>query len=293
MIWVNPYQARVSTVVEAVKQLAALVSTGPDWPYTLVWLNGDTHHTPLPREGHLSALAKGGISSATCGMVSQLEVLQLLSLGSQVVYPVGLNGCEVPLIASPPKSPAKGANLLGGKLIYLNVDILQSIVKEPKLKVPLLGSCFSSILMASPTRAPPPKVEREVSMTMEVRELLSQAVLDMSRHVSGNSTPKRLEPMGLVTLPPTKLGDLPWPVDTSSQVGAPDDADYGDASLEEIHAASSPTAETPGPSGDAPPTDAGHLWEEAYKALWELLLTKSSIDDHQQKLAWELSMALC
>ena len=39
--------------------------------------------------------------------------------------------------------------------------------------------------------------------------------------------------------------------------------------------------------------DAGHLWEEANKALGELLATKSSIDTHQQKLVWELGMALC
>ena len=32
----EPHQAGVSTVKEAVKQLIALVSTGPDWPYALV-----------------------------------------------------------------------------------------------------------------------------------------------------------------------------------------------------------------------------------------------------------------
>ena len=67
-----------------------------------------------------------GTSSATCGRISQLQVCQLLSSGSRVIYPVGLNGCEVSMIASPSKSLAKGANLLGGKPIYLNVDILQS-----------------------------------------------------------------------------------------------------------------------------------------------------------------------
>ena len=60
MIWVNPYQARVSTVEEAVKQLTALVSTGPDWPYALVQLNGDTCHAPLPRKGYLCFLPEGG-----------------------------------------------------------------------------------------------------------------------------------------------------------------------------------------------------------------------------------------
>ena len=267
MIWVNPYQARVFTVEEAVKQLTALVSTGPDWPYTLMQLYGDTCHVPLPREGHLSILPEGGTSSATCGRVSQLEVCQLLSLGSQVIYPVGLNRCEVPMIASLPKSLAKGANMLGGEPIYLKVDILQSIMEGPELKALLPGNHSSSILMASPIRDPPPKAEGEVSMTMEVRELLSWVGIDTSEHASENSTPKRLDPVVLLTPPPTKLGDFPGPVDTSSQMSTLDDAEMGDASLEEIPTASSPTSKTPRPSSGTPPTDAGHLWEEANKAL--------------------------
>ena len=291
-IWVNPYQARVSTIEEVVKQLTALVSTRPDWPYTLVQHNGDACHMPIPREGHLSILSKGGTSSATYRRVSQLEVCQLLSSGSQVIYLVGLNGCEVLVIASPPESLAKGANLLGGKAIYLKVDILQSIMEGPKLKVPPPGSHSSSILMASLIRAPLPKAEGEVSMTMEVRELLSQVGLDTSGHISGNSTPKRLQPMVLVTPLPTKLGHFPWPVNISSQVSTPDDVEMGDTSLEEIPTASSPTAKTPGPSSGTPPTDAGHVWEEANKALGVLLVTKSSIDTHWQKLVWELIMSL-
>ena len=66
----------------------------------------------------------------------------------------------------------------------------------------------------------------------------------------------------------------------------------GDTFLEEIPTASFPTAETPGPSSGGPPSDTAHLWEEAYKALGELLVTKSSIDTNQQKLVWELGMAL-
>ena len=139
MIWVNPYQARVSTMEEVVKQLTALMSNGPDWPYTLVWLNRDACHMPLPKEGHLSILVEGATSSATYRGVSQLEVYQLLSLGSQVIYPVGINGCEIPVIASPAESLAKGANLLRGEPVYLKVDILQSIMEGPKLKVPPLA----------------------------------------------------------------------------------------------------------------------------------------------------------
>ena len=62
-MWVHPYQARVSTMEEAVKQLAPLISAGPDWPYSLVWFNRDAHHAPLPTEGHLSIMVEGGTSS--------------------------------------------------------------------------------------------------------------------------------------------------------------------------------------------------------------------------------------
>ena len=221
---------------------------------------------------------EGGTSGTACGRVSQLEVCQLLSLGSQVVYPVGLNGCQVPVIASPPESLAKGVNLLRGKPIYLKVNIPQSIVEGPELKAPPLASHSSSILTTSPIKPPPLKVEGEVSMTMEVRELLSWVLLDTSELVSGSSTPKRQEPMVLVTPLPTKLEDFPQPVDTSSQLSAPNDAEMEDASLEEIPAPSSPTVEAPGPSSDAAPPDMAHLQEEANKALGDLLVIKSSID---------------
>ena len=59
-----------------------------------------------------------------------------------------------------------------------------------------------------------------------------------------------------------------------------------------LPAPSSPTTEAQGPSSDAPPPDAAHLWEEANKALGDLLTIKSSIDACQWKLVSEFSMAL-
>ena len=82
-------------------------------------------------------------------------------------------------------------------------------------------------------------------------------------------------------------------MDTSSQVSVPDDTEMDDPTLEEIHATSSPTVRTPGPSRDAPPLDIAHLWEEANKALGDLLSIKSSIDACQQKLFSDFSMTLC
>ena len=41
MVWVYPYQARVSTIDDMARQLTQLSSTGPNWPNSLVQLNGD------------------------------------------------------------------------------------------------------------------------------------------------------------------------------------------------------------------------------------------------------------
>ena len=204
----TPYQARAPTMEEAVNSwphYPPLGLTGP-MPWCS-WTGTPAMHHSLGRGTWASWWR--GTSRATCRRVSQLEVCQLLSSGSQVVYPVGLNGCEVPVIAFPPGSQAKGVNLLRDKSIYLKVDILQSIAEGPELKALPLSSHSSSILITSPIRPPPPKVEGEISMTMEVRELLSWAVLDTSEHISGSSTPKRQEPMVLVTPLPTKLEDFP------------------------------------------------------------------------------------
>ena len=283
MIWVNPYQARVSTVEEAVKQLTALVSTRPDWSYPLVWLNRDAHHVPLPREGHLSILMEGSTSSATCRRVSQLEVCQLLSSGSQVTYLAGLNGCEVPVIASTPESLAKGTNLLGGEPIYLKVDIPQSIVGAKTQSAALWQSLLFHPDCTSHQGSPANGRRRGQHDHGGERAPIPGRIRHIWTHIR-NSTAKRLQPMVLVSSLPTKPEDFPWSVDTSSQVSALDDAEMKDATLEEIPAASSPTAETPGPSSGAPPSDAALLWEEANKALGELLVIVSSTEAHWQKL---------
>ena len=123
-------------------------------------------------------------------------------------------------------------------------------------------------------------------MTTEVRELLSQVVLAPSGQALGDSTSKRLEPMVLVTPLPSKLEDFPKLVDTSSQVGAPDEGEMDDPTWRDpCHIL--PTIEIPGPSSDVPPLDIAHLWEEANKALGDWLAVKSSIDACQWKLVSE------
>ena len=119
----NPCQARVHSVEEAVKNLTAWVSSGPDWPYTLVQLHKDTCHVPLLKERHLGILPLRGTEMTACRRISQLEVCQLLISGQQVASPVGLNGHKEPIITSLPESLANSISITRGKSIYLEIDI--------------------------------------------------------------------------------------------------------------------------------------------------------------------------
>ena len=167
-------------------------------------------HPPCaaPKEGHLGILPQGEADMTACRRVSQLEVCQLLISGLQVAYPVGLNSCEDPIIISLPESLANGISLTGGKSMYLEFDIPHPMAKELDWKA-LPPGRHSSIIISSPLKTTPPKLEREVSITMEVRSLLSHVILDMSHHGSGNSTPKRPNPVVILTPQPHKLKDLP------------------------------------------------------------------------------------
>ena len=256
--WVNPCQARVCSMEEAVRELATSVSSGPDWPYALLQLHEDTCHVQLPKEGYLCILPQGGAEMTACGRISQLEVCQLLISSLQVAYPVGLNECEEPIITSLPESLANGISLTRGKSIYLEIDIPQSMAEEPDWKASPIGKC-STIIIARPHKTTTPKSEGEVSMTMEVRSLLSWVMFDTSGHGSGNSTPRRLNPVVVLTPPPHKLKELPKLVDTSSQVSSLNDVKMAEASLEGFPTTISPIAKTTRSRSITPPADMADL----------------------------------
>ena len=100
IVWANPSQFRATSMEEAVKKLTTCTSSETNWLYTLIWLHEDTCHVPLPKEGHLGILPHRGAEVIPCGWVSQLEVCQPLATGLQVIYPVGLNGQDEPIITS-------------------------------------------------------------------------------------------------------------------------------------------------------------------------------------------------
>ena len=120
---------------EVVGKLTACASHGPDWPYALVQLHKGTHHVPLPKEGHLGILPQRGVESVPCGKISQMEVCRLLISGPQVIYPMGLNGCDEPIITNLPEPLASGLSLTASEPVYLEMDIPPPPVEELDLKV--------------------------------------------------------------------------------------------------------------------------------------------------------------
>ena len=130
-------------------------------------------------------------------------------------------------------------------------------------------------------------------MTMEVSKLLLRAVLDTSGLASGSSTPKRPGPLALATTLSLKPENSTKPVDTSSQVRAPDDMEMDDPTQEEICTSPSPPVKTLGPSSEASSPGVTQLQEEANKAMGCLLATRSPIDAHQRKQVSDFGMALC
>ena len=156
-VWVNPSQARVPSMEEAVGKLTTWISSGPNWPYTLVQLHKGTHHAPLPKEGHLGILPQRGAEATPCRWISQLDVCQLLIAGAQVAYPIGLNRCKEPIITSLLEPLAYGVSLTAGKPVYLEINILSSPAGEPDWKVPPIGE-VSTTVIASPHKFIPPKI---------------------------------------------------------------------------------------------------------------------------------------
>ena len=125
-------------------------------------------------------------------------------------------------------------------------------------------------------------------MTLEVRNLLSQAVLETSGCGSKHLSPRRPTPVAVPTTPLQKPEGPPWPVGISSQVST----EAAEASLEDIPTSIYPIAAVSRTRSVSPLVDGMELQENANKALKDLLTTKASIDTYRQRAVWELGIVL-
>ena len=234
----------------------------------------------------MGILPHRGAEATPCRQISQLQVHQLLVASPQVIYPTGLNGHDEPIITSLPEPLASSISLTTGKPVYLGIDILPLPVEDLDQTVLHLGD-ISTIIVASPHKSTP-KLEGEGSITMEVRNLLSYMMLEMSGCESKNLTPRRPNQVVVPMPPPQKSGELLQSVDTSSQVSTK----VAEASLEVIPTSISPIAVVSRAGSITPPVDTMELQANANKTLKDLLTTKVSIATCRQRAIWELGMKL-
>ena len=168
LVLVHPNEVRATTMKEVVEKLTVCTSSGADWPYALAQLCEDPHHAPLPKNKHLGILPQGKAQETFCGQISQLKVCQLLATGPQVIYPIGLNRHNEPMITTLPELLDSGISLIASEHNYLGIEIPG---EELDQKTPPLEDILT-ILITSPPKSPP---KLESIMTTEVSNLLSQA----------------------------------------------------------------------------------------------------------------------
>ena len=251
LVWVHPNQVRVTTIEEAVESLTAYTSSGVDWPYALAQLCEDPHHAPPPKNKHLGITPQEKVQDTFCGWISQLEVHQLLATSPQVIYPIGLNGHNEPIMTTLPDPLGSGISLITSKHNYLEIDIPSPPIEEPDQKMSPLED-IPTVLITSSTKSPP---KSEGSMTMEVSNILSQAVLEVSSCESKQSPLRRLTTAVVLMSLPWRPEGLPPPANTSSQANI----DEGEASLEDIPTNISPIAAISGSDSTSTSMDLAEL----------------------------------
>ena len=104
------------------------------------------------------------------------QICQLLATGPQVIYPIGLNRQDEPIVTTLPDLLGSSISLIVSEHNYLEIDIPLPPMAEPDRKMLPLED-IPTVLVTSPPKSPP---KPEGSITTEVSNLLSQAVFEAS-----------------------------------------------------------------------------------------------------------------
>ena len=198
---------------EALGTLSACISSGPNWPYVFAQLYKGSNHTPLPKDKHLGVLPWGNVEESPHGQVSQLKVCQLLSAGPQVIYPVGLNGCDQLVTIDLPELLHSGSSITTDEHPHLQIDIPLPTPEEPEHMTPLLGGAPGTPIDNIPITLWKPRI----TLTAEVNDLINRGMADDYNHESEHSTTGEEAAAGADIFPPPKAEVSAPPLDTSSQ----------------------------------------------------------------------------
>ena len=274
LVWISPHQIQASTMEEAVGTLSACISSGPNWPYVLGQLYEGSNHTPLPKDKHLGVLAQGKVEESPYGQISQLEVCQLLSARPQVIYPVGLNGGNQPVIINLPEPLHSGSSITTNKHPHMKIDIPLLSPEGPECTTPPLGGVHA-IPATTPHKAP---WKPRISLATEVDDLLIRAMVDNSSRKLEHSATGKVATAEAVMSPSCKAEAPAPPVDTSSQASV----EEGEASLESNPTNVCPITATYSSCSGSPMVDLKELQMDANLAANHMLSVKRSMDLKRQ-----------
>ena len=199
-----------------------------------------------------------------------------------MVYPIGLNGHDEPVITTLPELLSSSISIITREHLYLGIDIPP--MEEPDTKVPPIGKA-TTILLTSPHKSP---LKLEGNMTAEVNDLLDQAVTEVSSCESKHSSLGKITTVAVIMSPPQKSEVSLQPIDTSSQASI----EEAEASLEDIPTNISPIATAYSSRSVSPLVDPSELWANANRAIDNMLHLKRSIDIKRQRAIWELGVML-
>ena len=233
----------------------------------------------------MGVLPQGGAEETSCGWISQLKVCQLISASPQVIYPVGLNWHNEPVITTLSEPLSRGTSVIACKNLYLGINIPSSPMEESEHKVLPIGKASPNTVPSLPKS--PPKFK--CSMAAKVDNLLTQAMADVSGCESKHSPLGKITTVSVIMSPPQKSEVSLKLVNTSSQASA----EEAEASLEDLPANISPIAAAYSSRCVSPPVDPSELQAHANTAINNMLHLKRSLDVKRQRAAWELGALMC
>ena len=283
LVWISLLQARVSSMVEALKILSSLTSEGSDWPYVFLQLYEGANHMPLPRDKHICVLLQGKVESPS-GWISQLKICRLLSAGPLVVFPVQLNGGDQLVTINLPESLHTGSSVTTDGHPYINVNIPMPIPEEQDCASLPLGKKYDIPTINQPKTPWKPRV----TLTAEVNDLLDRGMMDNYDWESEHSAMEEVPATEADASPPLKMDTTVLPLDASSQASAAET----EASVGSNPISVSTMAATHSSQSSSPIVELSKLQSDANMAVHSIFTAKRSSDLQIQCTIWDFEESL-
>ena len=233
IVWINSFQARMFSMVEALEMLSSLTSKGSDWSYVLIQLYEGANHMPLPKDRHVCILPQGK-EEIPSGQISQLKIYQLLSARLSVVFPIELNGGDQLVTIDLPKSLHTGSSVTTDEYPYIEVSIPTLVPEEQdSASLPLGGKHDTPT-----TTQPKTPLKPRVTLRAEVNDLIDWGKTDNYDQESEHSITVEVPTTEADASPPLKMEKPVLSLDTCSQASVAET----EASVESNPISTLPTA---------------------------------------------------